>query len=101
MGCSCKYVINIGLPATVTPFSATLIDHIYTSPLDKSLFSDVAVADISDHNPKFCVIPLDKSKLKVTKEIFVRDMRNFDWADFAIKLKKAINEYIKPSRSIN
>ena len=78
----------------MTPNSATVIDHIYTSLLDKSLFSGVAVTDISDHYLTFCVIPLDKSKLKVTKEIFVCDVRNFDEADFNVKLQKAINKYI-------
>ena len=62
MGCSCKCLINIS--NRVTPKSASIIHHIYTSLLDKLLFTSVAVTDISDHYPTFCIIPLDKSNLK-------------------------------------
>ena len=49
--CTCKCLIDV--LTRVNHNSATLINHIFTSLLNKWLVCGVAVADISDHDPTF------------------------------------------------
>ena len=57
-----KCVIN--KPTRVIPSSKTLIDHIYTNNVDHSLFSGIAVGDLSDHYGVFVIIPTKKRKIE-------------------------------------
>ena len=43
-------------PTRITDHTKTLIDHIYTNTSISQIVSGIALSDISDHLPVFCVI---------------------------------------------
>ena len=66
-GCFCL----IDKPTTITPHSATLLDHFYSNIMEQNLTSPVLLHEISDHLPITCSINLilDQTKLptKITR----------------------------------
>ena len=53
-------------PTRITDHTKTLIDHIYTNTSISQIVSGIALSDISDHLPVFCVIntPINQTKSK-------------------------------------
>lgn len=62
-------------PTRLTDHSSTLIDHIYTNAPIQNTTSGIALADISDHLPVFCICNVPTSKNK--QITYYRDYRNF------------------------
>lgn len=53
-GCFCL----IDKPTRITSHSATLLDHVYSNILEKTLSTDILLFDISDHLPTTCSLNL-------------------------------------------
>ena len=78
-------------PTRLTDHSSTLIDHIYTNAPIENTTSGIALADISDHLPVFCICNAPTSKNKhVTyyrdysnfcKEQYLADISQINWPD--------------------
>ena len=54
LGYSVKCCIN--KPTRISVSTKSLLDHIYTNDFNRSLFSGIALCDISDHLPTFIFI---------------------------------------------
>ena len=74
---------QITLPTRITPDTKTLIDNIFTSPIKFETFSGNLTTGISDHLPQFLLIK-KSFKYKNSKNIFVRDWKNFDEENFLL-----------------
>ena len=72
---SIKCVIN--QPTRITVNSKALLDHIYTNITNQSIFSGIAINDISDHLPTFVFLHGIKMKKEHANEILIHDMKNF------------------------
>ena len=63
-------------PTRLTDHSKTLIDHIYTnSPID-NITSGIALFELSDHLPIFCLINMEIKRNK--ERIYYRDYSAFN-----------------------
>ena len=62
-------------PTRLTDHSSTLIDHIYTNAPIQNTTSGIALADVSDHLPVFCICNAPTSKNK--QITYYSDYRNF------------------------
>ena len=62
-------------PTRLTDHSSTLIDHIYTNAPIQNTTSGIALADVSDHLPVFCICNAPTSKNK--QITYYRDYRKF------------------------
>ena len=62
-------------PTRLTHHTSTLIDHIYTNS-NLSLDAGIALVDISDHLPVFCI--LDRQISRFRRASYFRDYSNFD-----------------------
>ena len=73
-------------PTPITSHSATLIDHIYTNSSISHITSDIAMVDISDHLPVFCIL---KSQIKRTNtRHYYRDFSNFHKENFILDISQ-------------
>ena len=78
-------------PTRLTDHSSTLIDHIYTNAPIENTTSGIALADISDHLPVFCICNAPTSKNKhityyrdysnFCKEQYLADISQINWPD--------------------
>ena len=78
-------------PTRLTDHSSTLIDHIYTNAPIQNTTSGIALADISDHLPVFCICDAPTSKNKqityfrdysnFRKEQYLADISQINWPD--------------------
>ena len=78
-------------PTRLTDDSSTLIDHIYTNAPIQNTTSGIALADISDHLPVFCICDAPTSKNKqityfrdysnFRKEQYLADISQINWPD--------------------
>jgi hypothetical protein len=76
-------------PTRITNHTATLIDHIYTNAPIHDTVSGIALVDLSDHLPVFCICNASvfKTKQKIyfrdyssfNKELYLADMQAIDW----------------------
>ena len=76
-------------PTRITNHTATLIDHIYTNAPIHDTVSGIALVDLSDHLPVFCICngSVFKMKQKIyfrdyssfNKELYLADMQAIDW----------------------
>ena len=62
-------------PTRLTHHTSTLIDHIYTNS-NLSVDAGIALVDISDHLPVFCI--LDRQISRFRRASYFRDYSNFD-----------------------
>ena len=67
-------------PTRITNHSKTLIDHIYVNMPTHQMLSGIALFDISDHLPIFCVISMTSKKLN--EKVFYRDYKQFNKEDY-------------------
>jgi hypothetical protein len=72
----------ISKPTRITNHTKTLIDHIYTNTLTSQITLGIALYDISDHLPIFCIIntPIKQKKFyrnveHFNTELYLNDMR--------------------------
>ena len=75
LGYSVKCCIN--KPTRISVSTKSLLDHIYTIDFNRSLFSGIALCDISDDLPAFIFIKDIKYIKKKLKEVYIRDMKDF------------------------
>ena len=73
---------SITLPTRITDTSSTLIDNIFTSPLNCSSVSGNLTVSISDHLPQFLILNTDCSSKYKPELPFRRDWSNFDGVSF-------------------
>jgi hypothetical protein len=76
-------------PTRITNHTATLIDHIYTNVPIHDTVSGIALVDLSDHLPVFCICNASVFKMKqkiyfrdysfFNKELYLADMQAIDW----------------------
>ena len=76
-----------------------LIDHIYTNTLTSQITLGIALYDISDHLPIFCIIntPMKQKKFyrnveHFNTELYLNDMRQIDWNDKCCNLNTNLNK---------
>ena len=82
---SCNNRRLIDVPTRIGPTSSTLIDHLYTNDVTKSVVSGVLTNfDLSDHYAIFTIRPISKviSKNRQTIDYKIRDMTQFDQVKF-------------------
>ena len=80
---SCNNRCLIDVPTRIGPSSSTLIDHLYTNDVTKSVVSGVLTNfDLSDHYAIFTIISKVISKNRQTIDYKVRDMTQFDQVKF-------------------
>ena len=75
LGYSVKCCIN--KPTTISVSTKSLLDHIHTNDFNCSLFSGIALCDISYHLQTFIFIKDIKYIKKKSEEFYIRDMKNF------------------------
>jgi len=81
-------------PTRITPSSATLIDHIYTTlPLDK-VSPGILINDLSDHLPIFVSIKSAHVEKVDTKDQFKHDVSSFNAEEFLDEIKETLNGMI-------
>lgn len=78
-------------PTRLTDHSSTLIDHIYTNTSIQNITSGIALVDISDHLPIFCICntPARRNKRtiylrdysKFNQEKYISDINSINWTD--------------------
>ena len=73
-------------PTRITNHSKTLIDHIYVNMPTDQMLSGIALFDISDHLPIFCVISMTFKKQN--EKIFYRDYKQFNKEDYLQELTR-------------
>ena len=73
-------------PTRITNHSKTLIDHIYVNMPTHQMLSGIALFDISDHLPTFCVISMTFKKQN--EKIFYRDYKQFNKEDYLQELTR-------------
>ena len=76
-------------PTRITDHTSTLIDHIYTNAPIYNTISGIALVDLTDHLPVFCICntSICKKKQKTyyrdystfSKELYLADMNSIDW----------------------
>jgi hypothetical protein len=71
-----NYIPLITKPTRITDHSSTLIDHIYSNTAIQNTVSGIALIDISDHLPVFCISGISANRVK--KTIYLRDYSHFD-----------------------
>ena len=71
-----NYIPLITKPTRITDHSSTLIDHIYSNTTIQNTVSGIALIDISDHLPVFCISGISANRVK--KTIYLRDYSHFD-----------------------
>ena len=84
-----NFIPLITKPTRITDHSKTLIDHIYTNMPLSEVLSGIAVCDISDHLPVFCVMNVPCQKInnkqyyrdykQFNKEAYLHDLMQIDW----------------------
>ena len=72
----------------ITPKTATLIDHIYSNIITKSVRSGILTFDISDHLPVFCTVKFT-SKFDNSFRLR-RNVKTFNAEEFADDLNSAV-----------
>ena len=98
LGYSVKCCIN--KPTRISATTKSLLDHIYTNNFNCSLFSGIALCDISDHLPTFIFIKDIKYIKKKSEEVYIRDMKNFSEELFCQDLYKQLGDlHVTESRS--
>ena len=90
LGYSVKCCIN--KPTRISVSTKSLLDHIYTNDFNRSLFSGIALCDISDHLPTFIFIKDIKYIKKKSEEFYIRDMKNFSEELFCQDLYKQLGD---------
>ena len=80
---SCNNRCLIDVSTRIGPTSSTLIDHLYTNDVTKSVVSGVLTNfDLSDHYAIFTIISKVISKNRQTIDYKIRDMTQFDQVKF-------------------
>ena len=75
-------------PTRITNHTKTLIDHIYTNTSISQILSGIALSDISDHLPVFCVI---NTPIKRNRNIkYFRDYKNFNRESYLNDLRQIV-----------
>ena len=74
---------------------ATLIDHIYTNDLNKSMHTYVLVSDISDHFPILALVKNSKPYYNTPPTSLIRDTTNFNVENFLIDLEDKLSDFEK------
>ena len=98
LGYSVKCCIN--KPTRISATTKSLLDHIYTIDFNRSLFSGIALCDISDHLPTLIFIKDIKYIKKKSEEVYIRDMKNFSEELFCQDLYKQLGDlHVTESRS--
>ena len=100
-------------PTRLTDHSSTLIDHIYTNAPIQNTTSGIALADVSDHLPVFCICNAPTSKNKqityyrdysnFCKEQYLADISQINWPDLystSIDLHEITNVCINKVKDI-
>ena len=75
--------------------TATLIDHIYTHNLNKSMYTYVLVSDISDHLPVLVLVKNTKPYDSAPPTSLIRYTTNFTVENFLIDLEDKLSELEK------
>ena len=100
LGYSVKCCIN--KPTRISVSTNSLLDHIYTNDFNRSLFSGIALCDISDHLPIFIFIKDIKYMKKKSEEVYIRDMKIFSEELFCQDLYKQLGDlHVTESRSLH
>ena len=73
-----NFIPLITKPTRITDHSKTLIDHIYTNMPLSEVLSGIAVCDISDHLPVFCVMNVPCQKINIINKRHYRDYKQFN-----------------------
>ena len=98
LGYSVKCCIN--KPTRISISTKSLLDHIYTNDFSHSLFSGIALCDISDHLPTFTVTKDIKYIKKKSEEVYIRDRKIFSEELFCQDLYKQLGDlHVTESRS--
>ena len=63
---SCKFLVD--KPTTITKYSTTLIDQIYTNDVKSSIVSGIIIDDFSDHLPIFAISKKNHHRKYILKE---------------------------------
>ena len=72
-------------PTRITSHSNTLIDNIFSNVLDPDIISGNLTATISDHLPRFAIIPNTFGNILGNKSnIYERDWPKFDQENFIL-----------------
>ena len=91
MGC----VPLITCPTRYLRKTATLIDHIYTNILNKSMHTYEIVSDISHHLPILALVKNFKPYHSAPPTLLIRDTTNFTVENFLIDLEDKLSELEK------
>ena len=87
----CKQLVDAPTRfASTVNCNSSLLDHVYTNMLKKTL-SGVSLFELSDHLPTFFIIPNTKSHL-TNKLKYKRCRKNFDLEDFLIDLQENVSK---------
>ena len=82
----------INKPTRISISTKSFLDHMYTNDFNQSLFSGIALCDISDHLPTFIFIKDIKYIKKKSEEFYIRDMKNFSVELFCQDLYKQLGD---------
>ena len=74
----CYYIID--KPTRITPHSSTLLDHVYTNIINKTLTSNILHYEISDHLPTTCSVFLKPDR--INNDQIYRCTANFNCDNF-------------------
>ena len=77
----------INKPTRVTQNSATLLDHIYTTNVNKISQSGVIETGISDHYMTYCTRKITRDQIGKHNSVKIRSMKNYCKDTFIDKLK--------------
>ena len=85
----------ITCPTRYSRNTATLIDHINTNNLNKSMHTYVLVSDISDHLPILALVKNFKPYYNTPPTSLIRDTSNFTFENFLIDLEDKLSDFEK------
>jgi len=87
-------------PTRITNHTSTLIDHIYTNTTISQITSGIAIADLSDHLPVFCIVNSDFTT--TASNHHYRDYSNFKAEVFLAELNMiSWDEILAPYKTLN
>ena len=83
-----EFMPQILLPTRLTCRSKTLIDNIFVNHFNETTTSGNLTCTVSDHLPQFLVSHYEKSNIKQSHNIKVRNMKNFVEKDFIEDIRR-------------
>ena len=78
-------------PTRVTPLSSTLLDHVITNVITKTITPGIITSDISDHYPVFCISTTKLKRKSSMNYYFYRDNKKFDVTEFREDLSELLH----------